>query len=82
MRSENRVILQYVIQQGTLRCKNSSFQIKEVLDAVTLRVDCIRRNGLKHWQFQHFPEKLVPDYEEDIWYLAVQWLNTVIYDRQ
>jgi len=63
--------------------------MKEVLDTVILTVNCIRRNGWNQCQFKNFPEKLLPEYEEDVWYFAVKWLNILallssicIYDRQ
>jgi len=52
--------------------------MKEILDIVILTVGFIRRKGLNHCQFQNFPEKLVPEYEENICYLAVKWLNILV----
>jgi len=62
-----------IIHQEALCCKVLACQ--EVISVVISSINCIRKNGLGHRQFQHFLDEIESEYGDVIYFTEVRWLS-------
>lgn len=62
-----------IIHQEALCCRVLAW--KEIMDIVISTVNCIRKNGLTHRQFQQFLSEMEADHGDVLYYSEVRWLS-------
>jgi len=61
-----------IIHQEALCCKDLACQ--EVMSVIS-SINCIRKNGFCHRQFQHFLDEIELEFGNVIYFTEVRWLS-------